>query len=180
MKSNQNAFGFLAMGTAAAAMLIGCATVPTANPQATGDAASQATTLAPHEVLRDDRHLMVAGMPMTFEQIQAELPETLTEAQAARLLVTLDPSRVSLQAPANFTLQVYGRRGFHFSRGYYGGFNTRFHNFRYFSHRGYYFPYTRYGSFYRRYSYNNYFPFFYGYRNSFFPYYYNSCGGCGY
>lgn len=175
MNNRQTALGFLALGTVA--MLAGCAATPGVQSPA-ADAASQMTTLAPHEVLKDDRHLMVAGVPMNFEQIQAELPETLTPAQAAQMLVKLDPGQIS-QNEANFSLQSYGRN-FYFGRGYYNnyGFGYGLGSCLYYPYRSYYFPYYNYGGYYRRYSYaNGYYPFFYGYRSSYYPYYYR--GGYG-
>lgn len=176
MTNQQTGQVFLALATTA--MMFGCATAPAVQGSAAADAASQLTTVAPHEVLKDDRHLMVAGVPMNFEQIQAELPETLTAAQAAQMLVKIDATQVS-QGEANFSLQQYGRN-FYFGRGYYGNYNYGFANCLYYPYRSYYFPYYNYGGIYRRYNYNNgYYPFYYGYRNSFYPYYYRGYGGYG-
>lgn len=169
MMSKQILVGVLAVATAT--MALGCSANPTPSQSATTE--NQLTNVPPHEVLKGDRQLLVAGLPMNFDQIAADLPETLTVAQANRLLTSVDPSAVSSQG--NFSIQQ-SRYGF--GRGFYGGFGSRYGSYRYYNYRSYLFPYAYSGGLYRRYRYNNYYPFFYNYGRSYFPYYYNNYGGC--
>ncbi|MFN3430375.1 MAG: hypothetical protein ACK46X_10515 [Candidatus Sericytochromatia bacterium] len=170
MMRKQILVGVLAVATAT--MALGCSAVPTPSQSTTTENAL--TNVPPHEVLKGDRQLMVAGIPMNFDQIAANLPETLTVEQANRMLVSIDPSAVSTQG--NYSIQQ-GRYGF--GRGFYGGFGGRYGGYRYYGHRGYYFPYAYSGGLYRRYNYNNHYPFFYNYGRSYYPYYYGGYGGYG-
>jgi hypothetical protein len=175
MTSTQKLVAMLSATTAA--LMIGCSPAPTSNTQA--PAANQGSTLPPDQVMRDSRHVMVAGTPMSFDQIAAQLPETLTPAQAAQVLVNIPQSAVSKESMANFHVQVYGR--YFFNRGFFGfPFFRNFSTFSYYPFRSYYFPYSYYGGFYRRFSYNNFnYPFFYNYNNCYYPYYYNyGCSSC--
>lgn len=175
MMSKQILVGVLAVATAT--MALGCSAVSTPSQSTTEN---QLSNVPPHEVLKGDRQILVAGLPMNFDQIAGNLPETLTVAQANRLLTSIDPSRVSTDS--NFSIQQY-RYGF--GRGFYGGFGRGYGGYRYYGYRGYYFPYAYSGGLYRRYAYNNYYPFFYNYGRSYYPFYYGNygyggCNTCGY
>ena len=177
MTSNTMLARMLMIATAAA--LIGC-TSPTSTQPSNSAPAVHETHLPPHEVLQGDRQLLVAGISMNFEEIRANLPERISEAEASRLLTTLDPSRVKQEA--NFSLQSirggYGYGGYGrgysrytYGRGFYGGFGRSYAGYRYYGYGGYYFPYAYRAGYYYPYTYNAYYPFFYGYRGYYYPFY---------
>lgn len=170
MTTRQKLLAWLTAAAAAAAF--GCSSAPTTSTQAP----DQGSPLPPDQVLKDARHIMVAGNPMSFDQISAQLPETLTPAQAAKLLVNIPQNAVSAQAAASFHVQGlgygYGGYGSYFYRGFYGGFGNFYGGCLYYPYGSYYFPYNFYGGLYHRYYYGGYSPFFYGYGGCYYPYYY--------
>lgn len=169
MTTRQKLVALLTAAVAAAAF--GCSSAPTTSTQAP----DQGSPLPPDQVLKDARHIMVAGNPMSFDQISAQLPDTLTPEQAAKVLVNIPQNAVSTQNPASFKVQGLGYGygyGSYFYRGFYGGFGNYFGGCLYYPYGSYYFPYNFYGGLYHRYYYGGYSPFFYGYGGCYFPYYY--------
>lgn len=144
-------------------------------------------TVAPDQHIQGDRHVMVDGKPMSVDQIRKELPSRISEADAAKLLIELDPSKI-VESKDLEVQQRYGRgygRGYArgFGRGYGRGFYGRYGygrygygRFRYYGHRGYYYPYYRYANYYYPYYYpyysNYYYPYMYGYGGYYYPYSY--------
>ncbi|MNS46217.1 hypothetical protein D3C72_787040 [compost metagenome] len=145
------------------------------------------TALAPEAAFQGERHVLATGATMSFDQIRAQLPQQISEADANRLLTSIDPSKIAEdEAQANFTVQQRGFRGGYggigrgfsrgfggygrgFGRGFYGGYGR---GFRYYNYGRFAFPYYNYGGFYRPYYYNNYYPFLYNYANTCYPYTY--------
>jgi hypothetical protein len=151
-------------------------------------------TVAPDQHIKSDRQIMVDGQPMDVDQIRKQLPSRISEADAAKLLIELDPSKIvedkDLEVQQRYGRygRGYGRsygRGYArgFGRGYGRGFYGRYgygrygyRRFRYYGHRGYYYPYYRYAGYYYPYSYpyasSYYYPYMYGYGGHYYPYSY--------
>ncbi len=185
----------LAMSGALIGTALGCApsvpnsSVPAADIPASALKAQDLSEGAVHpdQLIQDGQRIMVGGQPLTVEQLRKELPSRISEADAAKLLVEIDPSKVI--EPKDQEIQQRGRgfgrgygRGFArgFGRGFYRGYGRGFYGgygrFRYYGHRGYYFPYYNYAGYYYPYYYPyysyNYYPYFYGYRGYYYPYRY--------
>jgi hypothetical protein len=145
---------------------------------------SQTPTTPMAATAQADRHVQAVGDNMTFNQIVDQLPKRISEADAARMLVTIDPSKVVDEN--TYTVQQRGRGfgggfrggmgrgiGAFGHRGFYGGFRGNYGRYRYFGHGGRYFPYYLNRGYYYPYSYGSVYPYFYNYANSYYPY---SCG----
>jgi hypothetical protein len=165
MKSNHLILGGLA--TVLAVTTFGCASTPS-------------TTTAPQEPMsaidqaqfgtQSDRQIQ------SIADLKANLPAQISEADAAKMLVEIDPSKVRTN---NYSVQQWGfRGGFRgglrgfggIGRGWYGGYGRGFGAYRYFGYGGRYFPYYNYGGFYRPYLYGSYYPYLYNYANYYYPY----------
>lgn len=178
----------LAMSTALVGSALGCApAIPNAK---TPDAIPMAQSLMegsvhPDQLITDDRMVMVDGKTMSFEQIRQQLPARISEADAARLLVSIDPSKVMDSGE----MELQQRRGWRgggrsfargwgrgFARGFGRGLYRGFGNYRYFGYRGYYFPYYYNAGYYYPYTYPygglTYAPYLYGYGGGLYPYSY--------
>jgi hypothetical protein len=174
----------------AAATMVGCGSPAALTTSPTN--ADTNTALAPEAAFQGDRHVLATGATMSFDQIRAQLPQQISEADANRLLTTIDLSKIAEDdAQANFTIQQRGYGGFRggigrgfggrgfargfggygrgFGRGFYGGYGR---GFRFYNYGRFSFPYYNYGGFYRPYYYNNYYPFLYNYANTCYPYSY--------
>lgn len=170
----------LALSAGLLAGTLGCAnTVPavsTTTPAVVPQAASTAGgELAPDQLINGERQVMVNGKAMTFDQIRQQLPARISEADAAKMLVTINPSEVMDQG-GDTDLQQWRRRSFFFRRSFSPFFRSRFSTFSYFPYSNYYFPYYYnagyyYPYYYPYYSYS-YYPFFYRYSYRYWPFSY--------
>lgn len=182
-----NRYLSLAMSTALVGTALGCApSVPSASvpdvPQAQNLTEG---TVPPDQIVVNDRQIMVGNQPMDFEQVRKQLPARISEADAAKMLIELDSSKIV--EPSSQELQQRGRFGRGYARGFYRGYGRGFYGrygygrygynrFRYYGYRGYYYPYYRYANYYYPYYYpyysNYYYPYMYGYRGYYYPYSY--------
>jgi hypothetical protein len=166
------------LATAIAATSIGCAMNPTTS-------TPEATTQASLSVI-DQAQLQPDRSVMSIADLKANLPARISEADAAKMLVEIDTSKIVLGN--DYSVQQLrsfggghrmGHRGLGFrgfSRGFHGfgghrfnrfsHFNRfRFLNFRnnfypYYFNSGYYYPYTNFSTF----------NYLYPYNNSYYPY----------
>lgn len=162
------------LATALAATTIGCATNPT-----TSTTAPQQETLS----VIDQAQVQPDRSIMSIADLKANLPAQISEADAARMLVEIDPNKIVTDG--NYAVQQslrgrgigfgLGHRGLGFrglSRGFYGGYG-RFgglSRFRYFNYRNLYYPYYYNAGFYRPYIYGGYYNYLYPYASSYYPY----------
>jgi hypothetical protein len=146
------------------------------------------------QAAQGDRHVQAVGDALSFAQLVDKLPKRISEAEAATMLTTIDPSKVVTDT--TYSVQQYGRgygyggygrgygyggygRGYGYGygaygrRGFYGGFGGAYGRYRYYGYGGAYFPYYYNAGYYYPYSYGSVYPYFYGYGNSYYPY---SCG----
>ncbi len=179
----------LALSVALVGTALGCAsTAPNANTPAPA-AIPQASSITegsvhPDQFMQSDRQIMVNGQAMSFDQIRKNLPSRISEADAAKLLVEIDTSKIK---DGDMEVQQrFGRgfaRGFSrgWGRGFYGGFGRGlgyggYGRFRYLGYGGSYWPYYGYGGYYYPYSYGygglSYWPYLYGYGGGYYPYSY--------
>jgi len=159
---------------------LGCAqNMPSASTQAPAvipqaQSASGGDT-APDKLVAGERQIMVNGKAMSIDEIRKQLPSRISEADAAKMLVKIDPSRVVTDGREQNVQQWWGRR-FGFGRGFFGRsfFFNRFSTFSYFPFNNFYFPYYYNLGYYYPYSYPyysyTYWPFFYNYGLSYWPY----------
>ncbi|MNS20435.1 hypothetical protein D3C72_521710 [compost metagenome] len=167
MKSKQLVLG--GMATLLAVATFGCTSTPS-------------TTTAPQEPLSAiDQAQLGTQSDRTIQSVadlKANLPARISEADAAKMLVQIDPSQVRTNS---YSVQQWGFRGgmrgfggyggFRgFGRGWYGGFGRGFGAYRYFGYGGRYFPYYNLGSYYYPYTYGSYYPYLYNYSNYYYPY----------
>ncbi len=181
----------IAMSTALVGTALGCApAIPGAQTPADVPQVQNLSegSIAPDQHIQNDRQIMVDGQPMNVEQIRKELPSRISEADAAKLLIEIDTSKI-VEDKGLEVQQRYGRgyrRGF-YGRGYARGFGRGFYGrygygrygygrFRYYGHRGYYYPYYRYAGYYYPYTYPyysySYYPYMYRYGGYYYPYSY--------
>jgi hypothetical protein len=158
---------------------LGCAnTVPAAStpapaviPQAQSVPGGDA---APDTLFTGERQIMVDGKAMTFDEIRKQLPSRISEADAAKLLVQINPNEV-MDDGKEADLQQWRRRAF-FGRRFSPFFRTRFRSFSYFPYSNFYFPYYYNAGFYYPYTYPYYSyyysPFFYRHSYRYWPYSY--------
>ena len=165
----------LALGALLAGSAIGCApAIPTAStaPAAPIPMAQNILegSVSPDQFFQSDRQIMVNGKAMSFDQIRKQLPARISEADAAKMLVKIDDSKVmpfeesKELAPAGMEVQQYGRfargaygrgayargaygrgiygRGFArgWGRGYYGGYGRLGYGYGAYGYGGYGFP----------------------------------------
>ncbi|MFN3430376.1 MAG: hypothetical protein ACK46X_10520 [Candidatus Sericytochromatia bacterium] len=166
-------------GTLAAAALVvtplGCATAPMTTTQPS----------APEQQAQPDRQVMAVGDNTDFSQAWSALPKSISEADAATMLVDIDPSKIVTDDTFSVQQNRRGGGGYRGGRGYggYGGFRGGYRGFggsrfgyrgyggyRYYNYGGRYFPYYNYGGIYRPYYYNNYYPYLYNYNNAYYGY----------
>ncbi len=143
------------------------AVIPQAQSVAGGDA-------APESLFTGERQIMVNGNAMNFDEIRKQLPARISEADAAKMLVTLNPNEV-MNSGSDSELQQWRGRRF-FRRGFSPYFRTRFRRFSYFPYRNFYFPYYYNLGYYYPYTYPfysySYYPFFYRHSYRYWPYAY--------
>jgi len=182
---------YLAMSTALVGTALGCApAVPNASTPAAGVPETPMLaqdlsegTVHPDQLIQDHQRIMVGGQQLTVDQLRKALPSRISEADAAKLLVEIDPSKVI--AANDQEVQQRGRFGRGYARGFARGWGRGFYRgygrgygrgFRYYGYRGYYFPYYRYSGYYYPYYYPyysySYYPYYYGYRGAYYPYRY--------
>lgn len=130
--------------------------------------------LAPDKLAAGDRQIMVNGKAMSFDEIRKQLPSRISEADAAKMLVKINPDQVVKDGSEQSVQQWRGR---FFGRGFFGrSFFNRFSTFSYFPFYNYYFPYYNYAGYYYPYYYPyysySYFPYFYNYGYRYWPYSY--------
>ena len=140
-------------------------------------------TVAPDKLIVDNQKLMVNGEAMTVDQIRKQLPARISAADAAKMLVQIDPDKIVKEnAKSDMSTQQWGRgfygRGF-YGRGFYGGYGLYgrglygYGGYGYYPYGGYYWPYYSYAGYYYPYSYASYYyPYLYGYSSLYYPYYY--------
>jgi len=162
---------------------LGCAqTMPAASTQAPAVIPQAQSVpggdMTPDSLLNNDRQIMVDGKAMTFDQIRKELPARISEADAAKMLVKLNPNEVvadgNEQNVQQWRGRFFGRR--FFGRGFSPFFFNRFSTFSYFPYSSFYFPYYYNAGYYYPYVYPyysySYYPFFYRYGARYWPYSY--------
>lgn len=164
MTSKQLVLG--GMATLMAVATFGCASTPTTitETQAPLSPVDQAQLST-----QADRQIQ------SVADLKANLPARISAADAATMLIEIDPSQIRTN---NYSVQQWGFRGglrsfggFRgLSRGWYGGYGRGLGAYRYFGFRGRYFPYYNLGSYYYPYTYNNYYPYLYNYSNYYYPY----------
>jgi hypothetical protein len=167
------------LATVLAATTFGCATNPT-----TSTAAPQQETLS----VIDQAQVQPERSIMSINDLKANLPARISEADAARMLVEIDPSKIVTDG--NYSVQQrfggrgigrgfggfgrgFGHGGFRgFSRGFHGGFGRfgGFNRFRYFNYGSNFYPYYLNAGYYYPYAYNNYYNYLYPYSGSYYPY----------
>lgn len=112
------------------------------------------------------------GDQAAFEQVRAQLPQRISEADAKGMLVQIDPSKVVEQGDKSYSVQRYR----FFSRGFFPYYRGLYSSLYYYPFGNYYFPYTYRAGAYYPYSYRGlsslYYPYFYRYRGLYSPYYY--------
>lgn len=165
----------LLFGTALA--MVGCGNGPVAtSPEVAAPQAPQA-----------DRQVLSVTADSNLESLISQLPQRLTEEEASRLLVSIDPSQVSEAKSGTYSVlrrgsggrgsyggghrgSYGGWRGSYGGRGRWGGYGR----YRYYGYGGYYWPYASYGGYYYPYFASGYYPYLYGYGGVYNPYvYYN-------
>lgn len=125
---------------------------------------------------------------MSIADLKANLPARISEADAATMLVEIDPSKIVTDG--NYSVQQRGFRGGFgrgfggfgrgigyggfrgFGRGFYGGYG-RFGGlgrYRYLGYGGSYYPYYLNSGYYYPYTYGNYYNYLYPYGGSYYPY----------
>ncbi len=144
------------------------AVIPQAQSVPGGDA-------APDSLVSGERQIMVDGKAMSFDEIRKQLPARISEADAAKMLVKLNPNEVMDQG-SDSDIQQWRRSRFFFRRGFSPFFRSRFRSFSFFPFRNFYFPYYYNTGFYYPYYYPyysySYYPFFYRYGYNYWPYAY--------
>lgn len=192
----------LALSAAMVGTALGCSSaVPSASTTETTVIPKAASivegSLAPDQLLKNDRQIMVNGQAMTFDQVRKMLPARISAAEASKMLVKIDESKVvdvkSMETQQWRGRGFYGRgigRGFGlgWGRGFYGGYGglyggygaglwggygglgCGYGGFSYLGLGGYYFPYYPIGAYY--------YPYIYPYGGlSYAPYMYGYGGG---
>jgi hypothetical protein len=139
-------------------LLAGCTVAPTLTPPApmnTGAATQQAQVdeISPDQLMRmaNERQVLSTSVPMTFEQVYAGVPESLSQEEGQKVLVSIDPSQVNTSG--NYSVQQYGGHRIFFNRPFFFhrfAFNPFFHNQFFFRRRFFFFP-----------RHNFFFPFFF-------------------
>lgn len=164
MKMNSMVQRALVVGTIAG--LVGCAG---AGPLTTTPA-NQAPGVQPDRQVQS----LAEGTDPAFEQTLAALPQRISEADAQRLLIEIDPNQIKNGSYS--VLRHGGGRSGSFSsrRGHYGGYGGYGRGFRYYNYGGSLFPYFSYGSYYYPYAYSGIYPYLTGLGGIYNPYtYYN-------
>jgi hypothetical protein len=158
------------LSTALAVTAFGCASTPTTS------TAQESLSVIDQAQVQPDRSVM------SIADLKANLPAQISEADAARMLVEIDPSKIVTEG--NYAVQQRfggrsigfgGHRGLGFrglSRGFYGGYHRYggLSRFRYFNYRNLYYPYYYNAGFYRPYIYGSYYNYLYPYATSYYPY----------
>lgn len=108
------------------------AAIPPASP---GDAVTSDTFIS------GERSLLVAGEAMSFDRIWDRLPDLISDEDAAKMLVSIDPATVTPVADT-YGLQFIGLRS-QFLSGFGNPFLDTFSGFRYLPFGDYMFPYRR-------------------------------------
>jgi hypothetical protein len=147
--------------------MAGCNRVETQVPRAGG------AELTPQQAVIGGRQLMVGSEALSVEQIEARLPASLTMAEAAKVLVRIDASKV-VETRLPFELQAWGPRIF--TWGFYPGFRSLFRNALYYPFGNHYFPYIADGTAYTRVftpsDYGGFYPFMFRYGSELMPIWY--------
>jgi hypothetical protein len=167
------------LATALAATTIGCATNPT-----TTTTAPQQETLS----VIDQAQVQPTRSVMSIADLKANLPARISEADAATMLVEIDPSKIVTEG--NYSVQQrfgrggigrgfgsfgrgFGHGGFRgFGRGFYGGYGRYggFGRYRYLGYGGSYYPYYLNRGYYYPYTLGGYYNYLYPYSGSYYPY----------
>lgn len=155
----------LLVGALSLLTLAGCGTAPT-TPQAT------TTNTA------SDRH--VTATTDNMQQIINQLPAKISNADAQRMLVTIDPSQIKNEPTRH--VNVVLRRSIGLGVGYHGfshwgwggGYRSYglYNRFRYLNYGGYGFPYYNYGAYWYPYTAAYYRPYLLYANNYCYPYSY--------
>lgn len=175
----------LALTTGVIGSMVGCANpAPTLSPPSSpiipqAQPAPQ-NALPPDQVLTAERTLMVNGKAMTMDEIRQHLPSRIPAADAAKVLVQIDPDKIVKEAASNEleTQQWWFFRRGYFARGFFGGWplfsSSLFaYPYAYYPFAGYYWPYYLSGGFYYPFSYASfYYPYLYGYGGLYYPFYF--------
>jgi hypothetical protein len=171
------------LATALAATTIGCAMNPTTS-------TPESTT--PMSAI-DQAQMQPDRSVMSIDDLRQNLPARISEADAAKMLVTLDTSKIVMDGDYSVQQMGYsgrsygGHRGFNighrglgfrgFSRGFFHGFGhhrfnrfSHFNRFRFFNFRNNFFPYYLNAGFYYPYTFASRFNYLYPYNNSYYPY----------
>jgi hypothetical protein len=151
-----------------AAMTVGCAMAPTAiSPTANTPAMQeQQDSVTPEQLMQmgSERQLLATGQ--TFEQMMAQVPETLSQEDGAKLLVDIDENAIQAQP---FSVQQWGHHRFAFRR-FHSPFFFRHRPIRFFRHHNFFFPFFFDGVHHRRFFFDDDFPFFVRHHNVFSPF----------
>lgn len=171
----------LALSAAMAGTALGCApAIPNAESSFPKAPAMTEGTVHPDQLIQGDRQIMVKGQALTFDEFRKQMPSRISDQDAAKLLVEIDPSKIT-QGSMETQQSIFRSRGH--IRGW-GGFRHRgffgTRRFRYFGYGGLYYPYYSYANYWYPYSYAyggcSAYPYLYGYGGSYYPYSYY--GGC--
>ncbi|MNY20104.1 hypothetical protein D3C86_1535670 [compost metagenome] len=136
-------------------------------------------TLAPDKLIIDNQKLMVNGQAMSVDQVRKQLPSRISAADAAKMLVQIDPNKIVKEtAKSEQKTQIWWGGGL-WGRGFWGGYGLYgaglygYGGYGYYPYYGYYWPYYSYAGYYYPYSYASYYyPYLYGYGGLYYPYYY--------
>ena len=144
--------------------------------------------VAPDKLIVDNQKIMVNGEAMTADQIRQQLPSRISAADAAKMLVQIDPDQIVKETAESDMKTQQWRRGFYgrgfYGRGFYGGYGLYgrglygygglgYGGYGYYPYGGYYWPYYSYAGYYYPYSYASYYyPYLYGYGARYYPFYY--------
>lgn len=158
------------LSTALAVTAFGCASAPT-------------TSTSTQETLSaiDQAQMQPERSIMSIADLKTNLPAQISEADAARMLVEIDPNKIVTDG--NYAVQQFRSRGIGFglghrggfrglSRGFYGGYHRYggLSRFRYFNYRNNYYPYYYNAGFYRPYVFRSYYNYLSPYNNAYYPY----------
>lgn len=171
MVSKRVLFGMLAIATAAAG--VGCTSAPT------GSSVGPSMRMEiPAQVTENRKTLMVNGSELNFRDLQSHLPKRLSDTDAARLLTTIDTSRIKADQERHVQWSTT------FGPGFYTGYRTLGRwwgtpGLRYLGYGGMMFPYHHAGGYWYPFSYATYatpayWPFLYCYGSLYLPYFYGS------